>query len=58
MTDLYLDLEWFFNQEIFLIGYAYFITQHGQLHDETLTMNNILQMLEPVDGYIYFYFKL
>lgn len=55
MTDLYLDLEWFFNQEIFLIGYAYSITQHGQLHDETLTMNNILQMLEPVDGYIYFY---
>lgn len=55
MTDLYLDLEWFFSQEIFLVGYAYSITNHYQLHDETLTIENIIQMLKPVDGYIYFY---
>jgi len=55
MTDLYLDLEWFFNQELYLIGYAYSITKYGQLYDESLTINNIRQMLQPVDGYIYFY---
>ncbi|MFH2143048.1 MAG: ribonuclease H-like domain-containing protein [Bacteroidota bacterium] len=55
MTDLYLDLEWFFTQELFLVGYAYSITNHGQLYDENLTINNIIQILEPVDGYIFFY---
>ena len=55
MTDLYIDLEWFFNQELYLIGYAYSVTTVNLLHDETLTMNNILKMLDPVDGYIYFY---
>ncbi|MFH2144231.1 MAG: ribonuclease H-like domain-containing protein [Bacteroidota bacterium] len=55
MTDLYLDLEWFFTQELFLMGYAYSITNHGQLYDENLTINNIIQILEPVDGYIFFY---
>lgn len=54
-TDLYLDLEWFMNQDIYLIGYAYSITNAGQLYDETLTMENIITMLEPVDGSIYFY---
>ena len=55
MTDLYIDLEWFFNQEVYLIGYAYSITNTTLLHDETLTMENILKMLDPVDGFIYFY---
>lgn len=53
--DLYIDLEWFINQEIYLIGYAYNISTTTLLYDETLTMENILQMLAPVDGYIYFY---
>ncbi len=55
MTDLYLDLEWFFNQELYLIGYAYSVTNYGQLYDNTLTHENIVKMLEPVDGFIYFY---
>lgn len=55
MTDLYIDLEWFFNQELFLVGYAYSITNHGQLYDESLNIDNIIRMLQPVDGYIYFY---
>lgn len=55
MTDLYIDLEWFFNQELYLIGYAYSVTNVTLLHDETLTMENIVAMLEPVDGFIYFY---
>jgi hypothetical protein len=55
MNDLYLDLEWFFNQEIFLIGYAYSLTNYGQLYDQTLTIENIKRLLEPIDGYIFFY---
>ncbi|MDD4149663.1 MAG: ribonuclease H-like domain-containing protein [Bacteroidales bacterium] len=55
MTDLYIDLEWFSNQELFLVGYAYSITNFGQLYDENLNVENIIQMLQPVDGYIYFY---
>jgi uncharacterized protein YprB with RNaseH-like and TPR domain len=55
MVDLFIDLEWFFNQELFLVGYAYSITKYGQLYDENLNMNNIAAMLQPVNGYIYFY---
>ncbi|HNQ68812.1 MAG TPA: ribonuclease H-like domain-containing protein [Bacteroidales bacterium] len=55
MTDLYIDLEWFFNQELFLVGYAYSITNYAQLYDESLNIDNIIRMLQPVNGYIYFY---
>jgi len=55
MTDLYMDLEWFPNQEIYLVGYGYSIGTTTLLYDETLTMQNIEEMLAPVDGYIYFY---
>jgi hypothetical protein len=55
LVDLFIDLEWFFNQELFLVGYAYSITKYGQLYDENLNMNNIAAMLQPVNGYIYFY---
>ncbi len=53
--DLYMDLEWFPNQEIYLIGYGYDISTTTLLYDELLTMENIKAMLAPVDGYIYFY---
>jgi len=55
MTDLYIDLEWFFSQKLFLVGYAYSVTNYGQLYDEALNIDNIVRMLQPVDGYIYFY---
>ena len=55
MIDLYMDLEWFPNQEIYLIGYGYNIGSVTLLYDETLTMAHIQAMLEPVTGYIYFY---
>ncbi len=55
MIDLYMELECFFNQELYLIGYAYTVTSINLLYDESLTMDNILKMLEPADGYIYFY---
>ena len=50
-----MDLEWFSNQEIYLIGYGYDISTTTLLYDELLTMENIQAMLAPVDGYIYFY---
>ncbi len=55
MTDLYLDLEWFPNQEIYLIGYGYSIGTTTLLYDDTLTMQHIQEMLSRVDGYVYFY---
>jgi TRAP-type mannitol/chloroaromatic compound transport system permease small subunit len=55
MTNLYLDLEWFLNQNVFLIGYAYSLSEYGQLHDETLTVDNLEKILHPVNGYLFFY---
>jgi len=55
MTNLYLDCEWFTNQKIFLFGYAYSIANHGQLYDHTLTLKNLVKILKPVDGYLFFY---
>lgn len=54
-VDLYIDLEWFMNQQLYLIGYAYSLTKYGQLHDSSLNTDNIIKMLEPVTGCIYFY---
>lgn len=55
MIDLYIDLEWFHNQEIYLIGYAYDISSTTLLYDELLTIESVKEMLIPVDGSIYFY---
>ena len=54
-TDLYLDLEWFMNQEVFLIGYAYSVCNAGQLYEESLNIDNVISLFEPVNGSIYFY---
>ena len=54
-VDLYIDLEWFPNQELYLIGYAYSISENGLLYDETLTIENIVNMLQAVTGSIFFY---
>lgn len=55
MTNLYIDCEWFVSQKIFLVGYAYSLTDFGQLHGRSLTRANILKLLRKVDGYIFFY---
>jgi len=55
MTNLFIDCEWFLNQKIFLIGYAYAIKDFGQLYDRSLTKANFYKILKPVDGYIFFY---
>jgi len=55
MTDIYLDCEWFPNQQIFLIGYGYSVNNCGQLYDGGITLGNLNKILKPVTGYIYFY---
>lgn len=55
MKNLYIDCEWFVNQKIFLVGWAYSIAEHGQLYDQNLTRTNVIKLLNEVDGYIFFY---
>lgn len=55
MTNLYLDCEWFLNQKIFLFGWAYSLSDYGQLFDRTLTRKNVIKILKRVDGFIFFY---
>lgn len=52
--SIYLDCEWFMNQEIFLIGYCYCEKSLRLLHGRTLTIRNVEKMLSGVDT-IYFY---
>jgi len=61
--DLYVDAEWYINQNIFLIGYAY--SDHhfkvpiksGQHYGKMLTRKAVLQLLKPVkkNNCIFFY---
>lgn len=52
--DIYIDLEWFLNQKIFLVGYSYNLRNKGQLYGDTLTKSNVLNLFKGVD-HIYFY---
>lgn len=54
-TNLYIDLEWFMNQEVFLIGYAYSVTRAGQLYEDSLNIDNVISLFEPVNGSVFFY---
>lgn len=53
--DLYLDCEWFLNQKVFLIGYAYNLTEHGQLYENTLNYQSVRELFLPIDGFVFFY---
>ena len=55
MTNLYLDCEWFLNQNLFLIGYAYSISEQGQLYENTLTVDHLAKVFKSADGYVFFY---
>lgn len=52
--ELYIDAEWFITQEMYLIGYAYNMSQYGQLWGKALNARNIKKMLKGVER-IYFY---
>jgi hypothetical protein len=53
--DLYIDCEWQIPNKLFLIGYCYSQTTFNQLYDNTLTISNVVNMLMPVDGFIFIY---
>ena len=55
MKNIYIDGEWFANQTIFLIGYSYNSKEFGQLYGSRLTKASFLKILEPVNGFIFFY---
>jgi hypothetical protein len=50
-----MDLEGFFNQELYLNGNSYSLSTVNLLNDETLTMGNSIKILELVEVYIDFY---
>lgn len=53
--NLYIDAEWFPNQQIFLIGYAREDGQVSQLYSRSLTEKKFLNVLHETRGHIYFY---
>lgn len=59
MTNLYLDAEWYLNQRIFLLGYAYEnlrgkIAVHQEYHTD-ITTDKISQIFQPCTGYVFVY---
>ncbi len=54
-TNIYLDCEWFPVNRIFLIGYAYSISNFGTMYGRRLSAANFLKLLKPVDGFVFFY---
>jgi uncharacterized protein YprB with RNaseH-like and TPR domain len=55
MRNLYIDAEWFPNQEIFLIGYAREDAKVHQLYGRSLTKAKFVKLLKDTTGYVYFY---
>ena len=53
--NLYIDAEWFPNQEIFLIGYARDNAAVGQLYSRSLTGRAFKKLLNDTTGHVYFY---
>lgn len=48
--NLFIDLEWFKSQEIYLIGYAYNLSSVNQLYGFTLNKNSFERILKDVDN--------
>ena len=53
--NLYIDAEWFPNQEIFLIGYAREDNQVQQMYSRSLHGRAFKKLLNDTTGHIYFY---
>lgn len=47
--NLFIDAEWFLNQHIYLIGYAYNLSGTYQLYERTINKISFLSILEDVD---------
>lgn len=55
MKNLYIDAEWFPNQQIFLIGIAFNKSKIDSLYGRALSKRNFMSYLKQVNGYIFFY---
>lgn len=60
MINTYIDAEWYLNQRIFLIGYAYENTATGkitthQLFKKNITPRDVKKILAPTTGKIFIY---
>jgi len=55
MRNLYIDAEWFPNQDVFLIGYARENAKVYQLYNRSLTKKAFAELLKETTGYIFFY---
>ena len=53
--NLYIDAEWFPNQQIFLIGYSRDNARVEQLYSRSLTAGAFKKLLNATTGHIYFY---
>lgn len=53
--NLYIDAEWFPNQEIFLIGYARDNGIVEQLYSRSLNSRRFKNVLDRTTGHVYFY---
>ncbi|VBB45251.1 hypothetical protein TRIP_D300147 [uncultured Paludibacter sp.] len=47
--SLFIDAEWFLNQRIYLIGYAYSLSGTYQLYERTINPFSFLSILQGVD---------
>lgn len=52
--NLFIDAEWYLNQDIYLIGYAYDLSATYQLYDSTINKLSFASILTDVDA-IYCY---
>ncbi len=55
IIDLYIDAEWYLNQRMFLIGYAYGQGKFGQLYGKKLTKKNFKKLFDKVTGSVFCY---
>ncbi len=53
--NLFIDAEWFPNQELFLVGYSREDANVKQLYSRSLTTRNFKRILDDTKGHIYFY---
>lgn len=53
--NLYIDAEWYPNQHVFLLGYAYDNAVPLQLYGRRLKKSTVVKLLDSATGYIFFY---
>lgn len=52
--NIFIDCEWFLNQRIYLLGYAYNLNEWGQLCDNAVNLENLSIILDGVENIFVF----